>query len=707
MCKTAASAAALCVDVSLFHALGSGEQPRGVALLWLGACLRCASLLSVARLAWDRPRPALLRFLAAHALLVPVYETGHRLLRGGGDEPGNGRLVCGGWRAWLTGGAACAAAALFWELTLPGREDGATGEERNQKARVLFVRVLRLYKPDFLYLLGAFVFLSLSVLCEMSIPIYTGKVIDILGSEYQSNEFLSAILFMGLYSLGSSFCAGCRGGLFLCAISSFTCRIKVKLFGALVNQEIAFFEAIKTGELTCRLSRDTTLMSRTVALNFNVLLRTLIKTLGMISLMTSLSWKLTLLVLMETPVTGLIQKLYDTHYQRLSTAVHDSMAQANDAANETVSGIRVVRSFNTGHSEARRYGDRLMDTHSLKAKRDTVRAVYLLARRLSELCMQVAVLHYGRLFIQRGQMTTGSLLSFILYQTNLGDNIRTLIYIFGDMLNSVGAAGKVFEYLDREPRLGARGTLSPERLAGRVLFRGLTFSYPSHPDRAVLQDLSLELRPGKMTALVGPSGEGKSTCARLLERFYEPQCGEILLDGQPLKSYEHRFLHRKIALVSQEPVLFSGSVRDNIAYGLAGCSLEDIQEAARRANAHDFIIQLESGYDTEVGEGGGQLANSEKQRIAIARALVRKPKVLILDEITSSLDTDSENKVQQALTTDPDQTLLVIAHRLKTVERADHIVVIGGGKVQEQGTDAELMELKGTYYKLREKLFAE
>uniref|UniRef100_UPI003AAE9CDD antigen peptide transporter 2a n=1 Tax=Centroberyx gerrardi TaxID=166262 RepID=UPI003AAE9CDD len=707
--KVIALTLAVCVDLSLFYAVGFGVKSHSVsgnlARLWVVAALRCSAVTVVSLLILGPLKPVLIRYIAAHSLLAAVFETGINVLYGGNQQSACGLLAH--IHSWLMCTAASLAAALFWEISIPDTDDEAAGKEKKQKARVLFVRVLRLYKPDLALLLGASVFLSLAVICEMFIPFYTGRVIDILGGQYQSNEFLTAVFFMGLYSLGSSVSAGCRGGLFLCAISSFTCRMKVKLFGALTKQEIGFFEAIKTGEITSRLSKDTTLMGRTVPLNVNVLLRTFIKTLGIISLMMSLSWKLTFLVLMETPITGLIQNIYDTHYQRLSQAVQDSIARANDAANEVVSGIRVVRSFNTEQGEARRYDDRLMNTHNLKTRRDTVRAVYLLARRLTGLGMQVAMLYYGRLFIRRGQMTTGNLVSFILYQGDLGDSIRTLIYIFGDMLNSVGAAGKVFEYLDREPQVSSEGKLAPDHLTGHVSFHRLSFAYPSNPDKTVLQDFSVELKPGQMTALVGPSGEGKSTCVSLLERFYEQQNGEILLDGQPLKSYEHRFLHRKIAVVSQEPVLFSGSIRENIAYGLADCSLDEIQEAARKANAHDFISHLEKGYDTEVGEGGGQLSKSERQRIAIARALVRQPQVLILDEITSSLDTDSEAKVQQALASYPNQTLLVIAHRLKTIEKAHQIVVIGQGTVQERGTHHELMDMKGNYYKLREKLFTE
>ncbi|XP_013866752.1 antigen peptide transporter 2a [Austrofundulus limnaeus] len=729
--KALALVLSVIVDLFFFYATGFVVVHSAfghLARLWVFAALRWSVIIVTALLVLGDLKPLLIRFTTAHSLLPAVLESGNWALSL--EESQCSRVV--DVRCWLMFAGASLGAALFWEFTIPDSDEEAEGKEQKQKSRVLFKRVLYLHYPDYLLLLGGLVFLTLAVICEMFIPFYTGRVIDILGSNYQQNEFLAALLFMGLYSLGSSVSAGCRGGVLLCAISSVTCRIKVMLFKALTEQEIGFFEIIKTGkvvkqhkerkqkdkmrkdflifcagEITSRLSRDTTLTGETVCLNVNVLLRTFIKTVGMISLMMSLSWKLTFLVLMETPITGLIQNIYDKHYQRLSQAMQDSIAHANDAANEVVFGIRVVRSFNTEKHEADRYDKRLMETHSLKTHRDTVRAIYLLARRCTGLGMQVLILYYGRLFIQMGQMTIGNLVSFIIYQSDLGDNIRTITYIFGDMLNSVMAAGKVFEYLDRKPQISTDGNLKPDQLKGHISYQGLNFAYPSNPDKTVLQDFSLELKPGQMTALVGPSGEGKSTCVSLLERLYEPQHGEILLDGEPLKSYDHHFFHKKIAVVSQEPVLFSGSVRDNITYGLTGCSLDEIQEAARKANAHEFIQQLKKGYDTEVGESGGQLSKSERQRIGIARALIRQPKVLILDEITSSLDSESENKIQQALASCPDQTLLVIAHRLKTIETADQIVVISGGKVKERGTHQQLMELKGSYHKLREELFSE
>ncbi|XP_076865655.1 antigen peptide transporter 2a [Brachyhypopomus gauderio] len=666
---------------------------------WVESVLRWALLYTASLFYTDLRRSVAKRWILTHCFIGPMYETARLALFG--------NYPLKKFDTWLIGSVAAALGCLFWEMLFPESNGESNGKEKKQKARVLFMRVIRFYQPDYLVLIGASVFLALSVLCEMFIPLYTGKLIDILRVDYHWDRFRAAIIFLTLFSFGSSFSAGCRGGLFLCAIGSFTSRVKLQLFGSLVKQEIGFFESTKTGDMTSRLSTDTTLMSRAVALNVNVLLRTLIKTLGMMYLMFSLSWKLTLLVLMETPLTGLLQNIYDTHYQRLSKEVQDSMARASDTAGEAVSGIRTVKSFNTQQSESHRYNDRLVNTHNLKTQRDTVRAVYLLVRRLIELGVNVAMLHYGRLFIQYGQMSTGNLVSFILYQSDLGNSIRTLIYIFGDMLNSVSAAGKVFEYLDRKPEVNSDGTLQPKELKGHVCFQNLIFSYPTRSDRNVLKDFCLELKPGQMTALVGMSGGGKSTCVSLLQRFYQPQQGQILLDGQPLQNYQHKYLHSKVVAVGQEPVLFSGTVRENIAYGLPDCSHKSVEEAARKANAHSFICQLEKGYDTDVGEQGSLLASGQKQRIAIARALIRQPQILLLDEITSFLDIESEQMIQQALANCPNQTLLVIAHRLKTIERADQIVVVDQGRVLEQGTHEELMKKKGHYFKLRERLFTD
>ncbi|XP_037128541.1 antigen peptide transporter 2-like [Syngnathus acus] len=701
--KAFAVTLALVADACLVH--GTAPLVRAGSLLWLSVWLLafircCLALTAVYFLNLGQVPPAPARFLALHSALPAALESLAAAVRLG-DHPCGATSAAGVARCWMMCAGLSLAAALFWEGWFP---DSSGAKKKRQKPRVLFMRVVRMYRPDLALLLGGFGFLTLAAVCEIQIRFYTGKVIDNLRDNYVPDEFLSALLLMGVFSVGSLVGTGGRGGLLMWAINSFMCRVKGKLFRAQTKQEIAFFDTTKIGELTSLLSKDIPLMAQTVCLNINVLLRTLIKTVYTLIFMLDLSWTLTCLVLMEVPVTGLIQSISDKHCQRLTQATHDSMTAANETANEILSAARTVRSFNAEKHEARRYDNKLLDTHRLKRRRDTLRVVSLLVLRLTGLAIYVLMLWYARLLIQRGHMTIGNLVSFILYQSDIGHNIRTLIYISSHMVNSVGAAGKVFEVLDRQPQIRTDGELAPDRLAGHVIFRHLKFTYPAHPDVAVLQDFSLELPVGQITALVGVSGEGKSTCASLLKRLYEPHGGQILLDDVELELYDCRYLSKKIAVVSQEPVLFSGSIRYNIAYGLADCSLDAIQKAALQANAHDFITQLKKGYDTEVGEGGSLLSKSERQRVAIARALVRQPRVLVLDEVTSSLDERSQNKVLQDLVRPSDRTVLLITHNLKNIETADQIVVIGAGSVQERGTHCQLMEKNGMYCKMRETL---
>ncbi|KAG7280665.1 hypothetical protein CRUP_023284 [Coryphaenoides rupestris] len=267
------------------------------------------------------------------------------------------------------------------------------------------------------------------------------------------------------------------------------------------------------------------------------------------------------------------------------------------------------------------------------------------------------------------------------------------------MVSNAGVIGKVLSYLTRTPTGREAGPLAPATLEGRVSFQDVTFAYPSSPDKPVLK-----LRPGTMTAIVGPSGGGKTSCVSLLKRLYEPQEGQILLDGQPLHHYQHKYLHQKVTLVPQNPVLFSGSVGTNIGYGMESCSPAMLEEAARRASANDFIAALEHKYDTDVGECGVRLGAGEKQCVAIARALVRKPQVIILDEATSHLDVNVQHSVASELLA-PDITLLVVAHQLKTVEKADHIMFMEGGVFVEQGTHQELLAKRGRYYRNHQKIF--
>ncbi|KAJ1146776.1 hypothetical protein NDU88_013036 [Pleurodeles waltl] len=687
-----------------------------LSYIWLLAFLKLLLLLGVAgglRGKWQRSgggfsTRTLTLWPVVVSLAPPVYETAKLLAFRVPVEMHSGvhlsllMVVASGVAGW------------FWGLLWPcGSHQGSIKdgggdppeEKGRAKAWAAFSKLWHYSKEDKAYLSGAFLFLMLAVVGEMFIPYYTGRVIDILGSKYKEADFFAAIFFMSIFSMASSLSAGCRGGLFMFTMASLTRRLRVLLFQALVRQEIGFFESTKTGEITSRLSADTARMSRSIAANVNIFLRSLVKVVATYAFMLNISLQLTLLTSLDTLITAGLQTVYNRYYEDLVKKVQDSIARSNDLAGEVVSSIRTVRSFTAEREEVDRYRAALLETHRLKTKQEMVQTLYLLARRLTVLAVHVAMLYLGQHQVQNGRISSGRLVSFILYQMEAGDHIRTMVHMYGQMILSVGAAEKVFQYMDRTPGVSIEGPLKPDTLQGHIQFKNVMFSYPSRKD--VLKDVSFELKPGKITALVGPSGGGKTTCVSLLQRFYEPQAGEILLDGRPIDQYDHKYLHSKISLVGQEPVLFTGSIKQNITYGLQDASMSKVKEAAEMANATQFIQKMEKAYEMDVGEQGGLLARGQKQRIAVARALVRDPQVLILDEASSCLDVDTEHKVQGALSRIPGLTMLVIAHRLKTVEKADHIIVMEEGRVVQEGDHQQLMEKDGLYQRLVQRRFLE
>ncbi|XP_049620198.1 ABC-type oligopeptide transporter ABCB9 isoform X2 [Syngnathus scovelli] len=557
-------------------------------------------------------------------------------------------------------------------------EEGVCRERKNKQEKKAIAktntgatlgRLLNYSKKDGGLLTVAIIFLIISAVCEAFIPYYYGKAIDSIVVHQSMEYFAKPAITLTILAFTSSIAVGVRGGVFTLTFARLNLRFRNHLFRTLMKQDIGFFDENHTGDITSRLSADTT--------------------------------QLTLVNMMGLPFIAVLSAYYGNYYKKLTKEVQTTLAKANKVAEETISAMKTVRSFANEHREADSYYSKLVVMYYLNKKQALAYACYMWSSCISELALEVTILAYGGHLVVTGQMESSQLLSFFIYMLEMGECLSNIASVYSGLMQGVGAAEKVFDYLDRKPDHPADGTETLETFTGLVDFQDIKFAYPTRPEIEILKGVSFTLKPGEVTALVGPSGSGKSSCVNLLENFYAPQQGQVLLDGKPVHTFLHCDLHSQVALVGQEPVLFARTIEENITYGLTDVPMEAVVEAATKANAHDFIMDLPQGYQTSVGEKGAQLSGGQKQRVAIARALVRHPRVLILDEATSALDAESEHIVQQALNNIiREHTVLVIAHRLSTVERADSIIVIDKGRVAEQGSHAQLMASGGLYYKL-------
>jgi ATP-binding cassette subfamily B (MDR/TAP) protein 9 len=550
---------------------------------------------------------------------------------------------------------------------------------------------------------GGFVFLIIYSLSRVFQPKYTAQVISNIVNIKQMSDLVNSVLILASLSVVSSIASGFRAGLFDYASALVNRKMRADLFRSLVQQEIGFYDERKTGEIMSRLTADCQTMSATVSNNVNVFLRNGVMLIGSLIFMITISWRLTLVSFIAVPFVGFITKAYGAYYDKLSEKTQAAIAQANQIAEQALGSIRTVRSFACEFKECDRFEAELNRTLKVNGKKSIAYSGYTWLNELTDNAILVGILFYGGHLVLTNKMDVNGLFSFLLYQLQLGENLYNLGWVFTSLMESVGASRKVFEYMFREPKITYNGLIKPTTIQGKVTFNDVTFTYPTRPSTMVLNKISFEVNPGETVALVGPSGAGKSSIISLLEHFYEPKNGKITLDNFGIHEYDHKYFHQKVSLVSQEPVLYDGTVRYNILYGCEEWADEDdMIRAAKLANVHEFVIEIEKGYDTECGEKGVQMSGGQKQRIAIARALVRKPAVLILDEATSALDSESEHIIQEALKKcSVGRTVIIIAHRLSTVEKADRIVVINKGKIVQMGNHKALMQNNtGLYYSL-------
>ncbi|XP_026876115.2 mitochondrial potassium channel ATP-binding subunit isoform X1 [Electrophorus electricus] len=565
-------------------------------------------------------------------------------------------------------------------------------------------------RPQLLALVGAIILAFGAAALNIQIPLMLGDLVNVVAQhlrEHAGNYMRDiqepALKLLCLYGLQGLLTCG-----YIILLSRVGERVAANmrktLFMSLMRQDVAFFDANKTGQLVNRLTADIQEFKSSFKLVVSQGLRSITQTVGCFVSLYIISPKLTGLMVVMLPCLVGAGALIGSFLRRLSRKAQEQVSKATGVADEALGNVRTVRAFAMEDRELEMYAAEVEKSAIMNEALGTGIAVFQGLSNIVLNCIVLGTIFAGGSLMANNDMSPGDLMSFLVASQTVQRSLANISILFGQMVRGISAGARVFEYLTLEPSIPLAGgeRIPHNSLTGRVDFLNIYFSYPTRPGSEILRNFSLTLRPCKTVAIVGESGGGKSTVAALLERFYDPDSGVIMLDGLDIRTLDPSWLRGEvIGFISQEPVLFGTSVMENIRFGKPAATDAEVVAAAKQANAHAFIAGFPEGYNTVVGERGVTLSGGQKQRIAIARALIKNPTVLILDEATSALDAESERVVQEALDrATTGRTVLVIAHRLSTIQGADIICVMSNGRMVEAGTHLELLSKGGLYAEL-------
>lgn len=574
-------------------------------------------------------------------------------------------------------------------------EQAKTEEEKPKLNRSGFKKLIGVFsfvRPYQWILFLGIICLVLSSVTLLSFPYFAGKLLDIASGK--GGFILSSINQIALALLAILIVQGVfsfiRVYTFAIVSEKTLADIRLTVYEKMLWLPLTFFDKRRVGELISRITSDVGILQDAFTVTLAELLRQVMVLIAGTIVIFVLTPKLTLFMLLTFPVLVLAALFFGRFIRKLSKKTQDQLASTNVIVEETLQSITVVKSFTNELFEVARYNKSLKEVVRIALHAAKYRGVFISFTIVALFGGIVAVSWYGAFLVQANEVTVGELFSFVLYTTFIGGSIAGLGDIYSQLQKSVGASERIMEILAETDEKNE--AVTSLKLEGNIQFKGVAFSYPTRADLTVLKTIDFEIEAGQKVALVGPSGSGKSTITSLLLRYYQPNAGVVMVDGQPINKYQLSDYRSNIGVVPQEVILFGGTIRENIAYGKPTATDQEIEEAARKANALDFILSFPEQMDTLVGDRGVKLSGGQRQRVAIARAILKDPKILILDEATSSLDAESEKAVQDALENLMEgRTTIIIAHRLSTIRKVDRILVIKEGLIAESGSHEELI----------------